>query len=323
MLTFIVRRLLWAVLVMFVITAFVFVLFFKTPGVDPARAIAGRNPSPQILGEIRHQFGLDKPFPVQYGLMMKDIFITRDLVSYSNQGQKVVPEIFAAAPATLSLVFGAAVIWVVMSIILGIAAALLRGTIVDPLLMILALIGISMPVFWAGEVANLITQSRFHDTFLFSWVPPLGYTSFTQSPVGWFKGLIIPWITLSILYIGLYARVLRANIIETESEDYVRTARAKGLTERRVLLRHTLRGSMITYVSLFGLDFGALVAGGVLVTEVVFAIHGVGFLTYQSLTNLDLPTIMATVVYGAFFIVLANALVDIAYAWLDPRVRPT
>ena len=323
MLTFIVRRLLWAVLVMFVITAFVFVLFFKTPGIDPARAIAGRNPSPQILAEIRHQFGLDKPFPVQYGLMMKDMFITRDLVSYSNQGQKVVPEIFAAAPATLSLVFGAAVIWVVMSIILGTAAALLRGTIVDPLLMILALIGISMPVFWAGEVANLITQSRFHDTFLFSWVPPLGYTSFTQSPVGWFKGLIIPWITLSILYIGLYARVLRANIIETESEDYVRTARAKGLTERRVLLRHTLRGSMITYVSLFGLDFGALVAGGVLLTEVVFAIHGIGFLTYQSLTNLDLPTIMATVVYGAFFIVLANMIVDIAYAWLDPRVRPT
>ena len=321
MLTFIVRRLLWTALVMFVITAFVFVLFFKTPGVDPARAIAGRNPSPQILAEIRHQFGLDKPFPVQYALMMKDLFISRDLVSYSNQGVKVVPEVFAAAPATLSLVFGAAVIWVVMSIILGIAAALLRGTIVDPLLMILALIGISMPVFWVGEVANLITQSRFHDTFLFSWVPPLGYTSFTQSPVGWFKGLIIPWITLSILYIGLYARVLRANIIETESEDYVRTARAKGLTERRVLLRHTLRGSMITYVSLFGLDFGALVAGGVLLTEVVFAIHGVGFLTYQSLTNLDLPTIMATVVYGAFFIVLANALVDIAYAWLDPRVR--
>jgi peptide/nickel transport system permease protein len=323
MLTFIVRRLLWAVLVMFVISAFVFVLFFKTPGVDPARAIAGRNPSPQIMAEIRHQFGLDKPFPVQYGLMMKDLFISRDLVSYSNQGVKVVPEIFAAAPATLSLVFGAAVIWVVMSIILGIAAALLRGTIVDPLLMILALIGISMPVFWAGEVANLITQSRFHDTFLFSWVPPLGYTSFTQSPVGWFTGLIIPWITLSILYIGLYARVLRANIIETEGEDYVRTARAKGLTERRVLLRHTLRGSMITYVSLFGLDFGALVAGGVLLTEVVFAIHGIGLLFYQSLTNLDLPTIMAIVVYGAFFIVLVNVIVDIAYAWLDPRVRPT
>jgi peptide/nickel transport system permease protein len=323
MLTFIVRRTLWTILVLFVITAVVFVIFFKTPGVDPARAIAGRNPSPLIMAEIRHQFGLDRPFPVQYGLMMKKIFITRDLVSYSNQGQKVVPEIFAAAPATLSLVFGAAVIWIVVAIAMGLAAAVLRGTVFDPLLMILALIGISMPVFWLGEVSNLISQSRLHNTFLFSWVPPLGYTPLTQDPVLWFKGLLIPWVTLSILYIGLYARVLRANLIETQSEDYVRTARAKGLSERRVLLRHTLRTSMITFVSLFGLDFGVLVGGGALLTEVVFAIHGVGFLTYQSLTNLDLPTIMTTVVYGAFFIVLANTLVDIAYAWLDPRVRPT
>jgi peptide/nickel transport system permease protein len=314
---------LWMALVMFVITLLVFVIFFKTPGVDPARAIAGRNPSPLIMAEIRHQFGLDRPFPVQYGLMMKRIFITRDLVSYSNQGQKVVPEIGAAAPATLSLVFGAALIWVVMAIVMGLAAAVLRGTVLDPLLMILALIGISMPVFWLGEVSNLITQSRLHDTFLFSWVPPLGYTPLTQNPVKWFEGLIVPWVTLSILYIGLYARVLRAQVIEIQSEDYVRTARAKGLTERRVLLRHTLRTSMITFVSLFGLDFGVLVGGGALLTEVVFGIHGVGFLTYQSLTNLDLPTIMTTVVYGAFFIVLANTLVDIAYAWLDPRVRPT
>jgi peptide/nickel transport system permease protein len=321
MLTFVIRRVLWTALVLFAITVLVFVIFFKTPGVDPARAIAGRNPSPLVMAEIRHQFGLDQPFPVQYLMMMKKLFITRDLVSYSNQGQLVVPEIAAAAPATLSLVFGAAVIWVVVAIAMGVAAAVLRGTILDPLLMILALIGISMPVFWLGEVANLITQSRLHDTFLFSWVPPLGYTPLTQDPVGWFKGLIIPWITLSILYIGLYARVLRANLIETQSEDFVRTARAKGLTERRVLLRHTLRNSMITFVSLFGLDFGVLVGGGALLTEVVFAIHGVGFLTYQSLTNLDLPVIMATVVYGAFFIVLANTLVDIGYAWLDPRVR--
>jgi peptide/nickel transport system permease protein len=188
--------------------------------------------------------------------------------------------------------------------------------------MILALIGISMPVFWVGEVANLITQSRWHDTFLFHWVPPLGYTPLTQSPLAWFEGLVIPWITLSILYTGLYARVLRANLIEVQNEDYIRTARAKGLSERRVLLRHTLRTSMITFISLFGLDFGALVAGSALVTEVVFGIHGVGYLTYQSLGNLDLPTIMATVVYGSFFIVLANALVDVAYAWLDPRIRP-
>ena len=158
MLTFIIRRLLWTVLVLFVITVVVFIIFFKTPGVDPARAIAGRNPSAQVLQEIRAQFGLDKPLPVQYLLMMKSIFISRDLVSYSNQGVKVVPEIAAATPATLSLVFGAALIWVVMAIAVGVAAALLRGTVFDPLLMVLALIGVSAPVFWVGEVANLITQ---------------------------------------------------------------------------------------------------------------------------------------------------------------------
>jgi peptide/nickel transport system permease protein len=319
--TFVIRRILWMLLVMFVITVIVFLIFFETPGVDPARQIAGRNPSASALKEIRHQFGLDRPVPIRYLIMMKKLFITRDLVSYSNQGQSVVPEIVAAAPATLSLVFGAAIIWVVMAVLMGVAAAVLRGTVFDPLLMILALIGISMPVFWLGEVMNLFTQHQFHDSFVFSWVPGLGYTPFTQDPVLWFEGLVIPWVTLSVLYIGLYARVLRASVLEIQSEDYVRTARAKGLPERQVLLRHTLRTSMITFVSLFGLDFGVLVAGGALLTEVVFGIHGVGFLTYQSLTNLDLPVIMATVVYGAFFIVLANALVDIAYAWLDPRIR--
>jgi peptide/nickel transport system permease protein len=323
MLTFIVRRLAWTVLVLFVISVITFVIFFKTPGVDPARALAGRNPSPQTLAEIRAQFGLNRPLPIQYLLMMKQLFITRSLVSYSNQGLLVIPEIAAAAPATLSLVFGAAVIWVVVAIVMGVAAALLRGTLLDPVLMILALIGISMPVFWVGTLANYITQGTLHSSFLFSWVPPLGYTPFTQSPTQWFLGLIIPWITLSILYIGLYARVLRGSLLEVQNEDFVRTARAKGLRERRVVVRHTLRNSMITFVSLFGLDFGALVAGGALLTEVVFSIHGVGYLTWQAFTNLDLPTIMATVVFGAFFIVLANALVDVAYAWLDPRVRPT
>jgi peptide/nickel transport system permease protein len=322
MLTFIIRRVLWTILVMFVITVIVFIIFFKTPGVDPARALAGRSPNAQTLAEIRSQLGLNRPFPVEYGIMMKKIFISRDLVSYSNQGVKVVPEIAAATPATLSLVFGAAVLWVVLAIGVGIAAALLRGTVFDPLLMVVALVGVSAPVFWVGQMANFISQGALHNTFLFSWVPPLGYTPFTQDPLLWFKGLVIPWITLSLLYIGFYGRVLRANLLEVQNEDYVRTARAKGISERRVLMRHTLRTSMITFVSLFGLDFGALVAGGALVTEVVFGIHGVGYLAYQGFQNLDLPTIMATTVYGAFFIVAVNAVVDIAYARLDPRIRP-
>ena len=321
MATFIIRRLLWLVVVLFAISILVFLIFFATPGVDPARQMAGRNPTAATIKNIKHEFGLDRPLPVRYGLMMKHIFISRDLISYGSH-TKVIPEILAAAPVTLSLVFGAALIWIVFSILIGVAATVFRGTIIDPLLMILALIGISIPVFWLGEMVNLVTQSRAHGFFLFSWVPPLGYTPLTQDPVKWFEGLIFPWLTLSVLYIGFYARVLRANLIETENEDYVRTARAKGLSERRVLMRHTLRTSLITFVSLFGLDFGVLVGGGALLTEVVFGLPGIGLLTYNALTSLDLPIIMTTVIYGAFFITLASALVDLVYAWLDPRVRP-
>jgi peptide/nickel transport system permease protein len=178
-----------------------------------------------------------------------------------------------------------------------------------------------MPVFWLGEVVNLLTQSRLHDTAAFSWVPPLGYTPFTESPFGWFKSLLLPWLTLSVLFIGIYARVLRSALIEAQDQDYVRTARAKGLTESRVMVRHSLRTSLIVFVSLFGLDFGALVGGGALLTEVVFGLHGVGKLTYDSLQNFDLPVIMATVMYAAFFVVVVNAIVDLLYARLDPRVR--
>jgi len=321
MATFIIRRLLWLFVVLFAISILVFLIFFATPGVDPARQMAGRNPTAATIKNIKHEFGLDRPLPVQYGLMMKHIFISRDLISYGSH-TKVIPEILAAAPVTFSLILGAAVIWIVFSILIGVAATVFRGTFIDPLLMILALIGISLPVFWLGEMVNLVTQSRAHGFFLFSWVPPLGYTPLTQDPVKWFEGLIFPWLTLSVLYIGFYARVLRANLIETESEDYVRTARAKGLSERRVLMRHTLRTSMITFVSLFGLDFGVLVGGGALLVEVVFGLPGIGYLTYNALTSLDLPIIMTTVIYGAFFITLASAMVDLVYAWLDPRVRP-
>jgi peptide/nickel transport system permease protein len=319
---FIVRRLIGLVVVLFAISVLVFLIFFATPGVDPSARLAGRNPSPETVAAVKHEFGLDRPLPVRYALMMQRLFISRDLVSYGNQALKVVPAITAAAPITFSLVLGAAVIWVVLSIATGLLAVVLKGSIWDPLLMILALVGISMPVFWLGEVANLVTQDRLHDTFLFSWVPPLGYVGFTQNPWQWFLHLIIPWLTLSVLYIGFYARVLRANMLDVANEDFVRTARAKGLSERRVLTRHMLRNSMITFVSLFGLDLAVLIGGGALLTEVVFGLPGVGLLTYRSLVALDLPVIMATVIYGAFFITIANALVDIVYARLDPRIRP-
>ena len=320
---FITRRLIGLAIVLFAISVLTFLIFFATPGVDPTRAFAGRNPTPQTVAAVRHQFGLDRPKPIQYLLMMKRLFISRDLVSYGNQALKVVPAIWQAAPVTFSLVFGAAVIWIVFAVLTGVAAVVFRGTILDPLLMIVALIGISMPVFWLGEVANLLTQDRLHHTFLFHWVPPLGYVALTSNPWQWFLHLIIPWLTLSVLYIGFYARVLRANMLEVANEDYVRTARAKGLSRRRILIKHMLRMALIPFVSLFGLDFGVLVGGGALLTEVVFGLPGVGLLTYRSLVSLDLPVIMATVLYGAFFITIASAIVDIIYARLDPRIRYT
>ena len=323
MLAFIIRRLIGLVVVLFAITVLVFLIFFATPGIDPSARLAGRNPSPETVAAVKHEFGLDRPLPIRYALMMKRLFISRDLVSYGNQALEVVPAIWAAAPVTFSLVIGAAVLWFVFSIILGLVAVTFKGTVVDPIIMILALIGISMPVFWLGEVVNLITQDRLHDTFLFSWVPPLGYTPLTQDPWQWFLHLIFPWITLSILYIGFYARVLRADLLENESADYVRTARAKGLAPRRVLMKHMLRNSLITFVSLAGLDLGVLIGGGALLTEVVFGLPGVGRLTYSALTSLDLPVIMATVIYGAFFITIMSAIIDIVYARLDPRIRPT
>jgi peptide/nickel transport system permease protein len=323
MLAFVVRRVIGLVVVLFLISVLVFLIFFATPGVDPSARLAGRNPSPETVAAVKHEFALDRPLPIRYAKMMQRLFISRDLVSYGNQSLEVVPAITTAAPVTFSLVIGAAVLWVVVSIVMGLLAVTFKGTIVDPLLMIIALIGISVPVFWLGEVANLITQDRLHDTFLFSWVPPLGYTPLTENPGQWFLHLIIPWLTLSVLYIGFYARVLRANLLEIQNEDYVRTARAKGLSPRRVLTRHMLRNSLITFVSLFGLDFGVLVGGGALLTEVVFGLPGVGRLTYNALGALDLPVIMATVLYGAFFITIMSALVDILYARLDPRIRPT
>lgn len=321
MLSHLLRRLAHMSFVMFGISVLVFLIFFATPGADPSARIAGRNASPEVLAAVRDSFGFDRPLPVQYVRMMEKLFISGDLTSFVNRGQEVLPQLLKAAPITLSLVTGAAILWVVGGVLMGVLAAAFRGRWLDKLLMALGLIGISMPVYWLGEMMNLLTQNRLKDTWLFDWVPPLGYHPFAEDPWMWFKGLVIPWITLAILYIGLYGRVLRANLVEAMQEDYVRTARAKGLSERRILGRHALRTSMISFVTLFGLDFGALVGGAALLTEVVFGLNGIGRLTYLALLNLDLPVIMANVMYASFFVVLANALVDLTYAFLDPRVR--
>jgi len=315
------RRFGQTLLVLFGISVLVFLIFFATPGADPTARIAGRNASPQTLAFVRHEYGFDRPLPVQYLRMMQRLFITRDLTSFVGHGEKVVPEVMRAAPVTLSLVGGAALIWVVASVVMGTLAAATRGSLLDRGLMVLGLIGISMPVFWLGSVVNLLTQSRLHASWLFSWVPGLGYVPLSEDPLGWFRALVLPWCTLAVLFIGIYGRVLRADLVAAYREDFIRTARAKGLSPARVMVRHALRTSMISFVSLFGLDFAQLVGGGALLTEVVFGLQGVGRLTYQALANLDLPLIMATVMYSAVFVVLANAVVDLVYVVLDPRVR--
>jgi peptide/nickel transport system permease protein len=316
---FIVRRIGSAILVMFAISVMVFLIFFATPGVDPAARIAGRGASPEVLAQVQKTFGFDQPLPVRYALMMDHLFIKQDLTSYVNVGEKVVPEIMQAAPVTISLVLGAAVIWIVLGLGGGVLATRFRGTVVDPIIMIVGIAAVSMPAYWVGEVVNLITQDKLHST-VFSWVPSLGYVSIAN-PVQWAAHLVFPWLTLALLYGGIYARVLRAELVTAMAEDYVRTGRAKGLSERRILWRHALRGSLSPVVSLFGLDFGSLVGGSALLTEVVFGLPGIGKLTWDSLQNLDLPVIMACVLYSAFFVVAANAVVDLLYAVIDPRVR--
>jgi peptide/nickel transport system permease protein len=320
MLRFIAKRLASALLVMFTISVLVFLIFFATPGVNPAARIAGRSATPAVLAQVSKQFGLNRPLPIRYGLMMYHLFFKQDLTSYVNIGDRIIPQITAAAPITLSLIFGAVVIWLVVGVLGGVIAAKNKGRFIDPLIMFFGIAAISIPVYWLGQVILLITQGRWHSS-VFAWVPNGGFVPLSQNPGEWALHLLFPWLTLASLYAGIYARVLRGELINNMNEDYIRTARAKGLSERRILYRHALRCSLITIVSLFGLDVGVLVGGAALLTEVVFGLQGVGWLTYQGLQNLDLPLIMGCVMYGAFFVVLASAVVDVLYAYIDPRIR--
>ncbi len=316
-----VRQAAQAAAVMFGISVLVFLIFFATPGADPAARLAGRGASPETLASVRREFGFDRPVPVQYLRMMDRLFVERDLTSFVNRGDPVVPAVLRAAPVTLALATGAAVLWLAAGLAIALLAAAWRGSAMDRVLVVAGLVGVSVPAFWLGEVINLLTQSRLHDTWLFAWVPPLGSRSFAVDPGEWVRGMIIPWATLALLYAGIYGRVLRASLVEALGQDFIRTARAKGISERQVLVRHALRLSLVSVVALFGLDFGALIGGGTLLTEVVFGLHGLGRLTYDALQNLDLPVIMATVLYAAFFVVIVNAAADACQVLLDPRLR--
>jgi peptide/nickel transport system permease protein len=314
MLSFVVRRVVGAVLVLFAVSVLVFAIFVVVPSGDPAVRIAGKNANDQLITNIRHTWGFDRPFYVQYWRMMKKTF-SGDLVSYTNQ-TNVVDQIKEGLPATFSLSIGAALIWLVFGIAVGIVAAVKAGKLSDRFVTILALIGISMPVFWLGIIVRYYLAEKN------TWFPDGEYVGLTANPAQWFLHLILPWVVLAVLFIGFYGRVMRSNILDTINEDYVRTARAKGVDPRRVMVKHVLRNSLIPIVTLFGLDFAGVLGGGAILTETVFDLHGVGQYAAQSVRNFDLPPIMGVALYGAFFIVLFNAIVDFLYAYLDPRIRP-
>jgi peptide/nickel transport system permease protein len=316
MLRFTVRRLLNMIFVLWAVSVLTFLIFMVMPGGGENQAalrIAGRNANEAQIETVKKQWGLDDPFYVQYGQMMKKVF-TGDLISYVNQ-QNVTDEIKRGIPRTMSLVIGAGLIWLFFGILFGVLSAVYAGRFTDRALNVLALIGISLPVFWVGLVLLYYLTDRVQ---LF---PPGGYTELGEDPVDWAYHLILPWFALSILFIGFYSRVLRSNILDIENEDYVRTARAKGLTETRVLVRHVLRNSLIPIVALWGLDFAAVIGGGAILTESVFNLHGVGQYAAQSIGQLDVPPVLVIVMFGSFFVVLMSAVTDVLIAVLDPRIK--
>ena len=310
---FVVRRLAAMVVVMFAVSVLTFLIFNVIPNGDPAVRMAGKIPTETGIEAIRKEWGFDDSLPVQYATMMKKVF-TGDLVSYFTQ-LNVGEEIRKGLPRTFSLAIGAGIIWMMFAVALGLYSAVRAGKFSDRFLTVLALIGISMPVFWVGALMN------HYLGFKAGIFPNGGYVPLTEDPVDWAYHLVMPWTALSILFIGFYSRVLRSNVLDTINEDYVRTARAKGLSERRVLVRHVLRNSMIPIVTLWGLDFGAVVGGGAILTETVFDLQGVGAYAGEAIGQLDVPPVLATTLFIAFFVVILNTIVDIVYAALDPRIR--
>lgn len=318
MTTYIIRRLLWVIVLLFLVSFITFMIFYLFPSADPAALRAGRQPNPELVEQIRHQLGLDKPWYVQYVDYMKGVFLHFDL-GYSYQNNiSVKTQIFQRLPATISLALGAAVVWLVIGIAVGTISAVRRRSLFDRVSMTGALVGISAPVYWLGLLALYLFAN---DIGRFKIFPGSGsYVPISQDPAKWFTSLIVPWFVLAAAFAAFYARLLRSNLIDVMSEDYIRTARAKGLSERRVVLRHGIRSAITPIVTAAGLDIGILL-GGAILTESVFNIPGIGRLAFDSIQNSDLPMIQGTVLFGAFFIVMANLIVDILYAFIDPRVR--
>ena len=314
---FLIRRTFGMVLVLLAVSFVTYLIFFKIPGGDPAIRIAGRTATQANIEAIRQKLGLNQNVFVQWWDMMKQL-LSGQLISYYD-GTNVVQQIKEGLPATFSLCIGAGIIWLGFGVLVGTISAVSAGRFSDRVITMLALIGISLPVAWLG----LIMRYLFAEGGATTAMPDGGYVPLTTNPAQWFFHLLMPWFTLAVLFIGFYGRVLRSNILDTINEDFVRTAKAKGLSSRQILVKHTLRASLIPIVTLFGLDFAAVLGGGAIITETVYTLHGVGYYAYTSIQTQDLPPLMGVTLYGAAFIVVFSTLVDVAYAYLDPRIRLT
>ncbi|MGO9902742.1 MAG: ABC transporter permease [Solirubrobacteraceae bacterium] len=313
MMRFIVRRLLMMVLVMFLISVLTFTLFEAIPNGNPAFRLAGRTATTAEIHYIEVKYGFNKPLWDQYLRTMKNIF-TGQAYSYTN-AFNVVTEIRHDLPTTLSLALGAGILWLFTSIVFGTIAALKAGRYADRVLTVVSMIGVSMPPFFLGALFIYFLGYK-------AGIFPLGgYVPLTTNPGQWLKHMILPWVTLSVLFVGFYSRVLRSTILDTINEDYIRTAKAKGLSSRQVMLRHILRNSMIPIFSLWALDVAQVIGGGAILTETVYNMHGVGQLAATAIGNLDIITIMVITLLIAFAVVFVQAIMDIVYSVLDPRIR--
>jgi peptide/nickel transport system permease protein len=315
MFRFLVRRTISAIALLFAVSVVVFGIFEIIPSYDPARAIAGRSASPTTVEEVSRKFGFDKPIYAQYANTMKLIF-TGQVVDYQND-LNVVDQFRQRFPATLSLVIPAAILWLGAAVLLGSISALRAGRFADRALMVLAILGVSIPIFLLAAVLLYLLAFK---TNIF---PNTGYVGITDSPTQWAYHLILPWFCIAVLSVGFYSRVLRSNLLDMVNQDFVRTARAKGLSQRRVFTRHVLRNSMMPIIVMFGLDFATLLGGAALVTEAVFNIPGVGQYEAQAIGDLNVPPILVGAMFTGFFVVLFGAITDVLYALLDPRVRLT
>jgi peptide/nickel transport system permease protein len=333
--SYIIRRLIAAVGVVLVISMITFAIFFLVPriaGATPesmAARYVGKSANPAQLEAAAKSLGFTDPVPVQYWDWLKGVFVGRDVPSGSGvdhcpapclgysfkSSQPVLPELEKRFPITMSLALGAAVIWLLMGISIGVLSALRRGSVFDRAAMTLALAGVSLPVFWTG----LVSLAFF--SYQLGWTPPgASYTPLTENPLKWAHALLLPWITLALLFSAQYARLTRAGMLETMGEDYIRTARAKGLPERTVIVKHGLRSALTPIVTIFGLDFGLLIGGAVL-TETVFGLPGLGQLAIKATKGNDLPLVLGVVLITAVFVAVCNLIVDLLYAVIDPRVR--